>query len=155
MSNRPSYYIEKYTPISVCLLTLFLIIIFPTTRLWAHGAVLANAMITFFSISFGFIATSLSIMFSIQDRKFVKSLKSSGAFRQIIDYHWSAILWSLLSVFVAILFLLSDGNNVNDISNTSKTMLSAALSIGFGSACSSLRVVYFHWRIVVDDSSIS
>lgn len=68
---------------------------------------LSNAFFIIFSISCGFTSTSLSILFTLQDRRPVKILKTSNAFYEIIDFHWRAIAWTfiaILSAFGVVLF---------------------------------------------------
>lgn len=140
--------IEKYAPSSgatACLLGL-LFHVSAWDSVFAREA--SNAFFVIFSISCGFISTSLSILFTLQDRRAVKSLKTSGAFRDIVSYHWRAILWCLTAIIFALLFLLTQYyfKELNCLSG--QVMFSA----GCGAFLAVLRVVYLFVKVLQIDN---
>lgn len=105
----------------------------------AHSQHIASAFFTIFSVFFGFIAASLSILFSIQDKRFVKTLKSAGTFSIILKYHIRACLLNFLAIACAFLTTLSDGEfPLFDIVVASKIMI----SVGVWAFFASIRVVH-------------
>lgn len=105
---------------------------------------LANAFFIIFSICCGFISTSLSILFTLQDRRSVKSLKSSGAFKDIISFHWRALLWCFIAILGAFGVLLAQSYS----GQASPYFGYGMISVGIGAVLAVFRVIHLFVRIL-------
>jgi len=104
---------------------------------------ISNIYTVFFSVASGFIATSLSILFTVQDKDFIRSLKTSNAFYEIVDYHWKALGWSvfaILSAFIPIIMRQSLIGQKLDTPYNYKLLL--CIATGVGAFLAVLRVTY-------------
>lgn len=75
-----------------------------------------------FSIFAGFLTTSISILYSIQDKDFIITAKTSGAYQDLLNLIYKAIGCCVLSIVVVIIAKLITVDSVKLI----------ALSICFG-----------------------
>ena len=75
-----------------------------------------------FSIFAGFLTTSVSILYSIQDKDFIKIAKTSGAYQDLLKLIYKTIGWCVLSIVAVIIAKLITADSVKLI----------ALSICFG-----------------------
>jgi len=79
------------------------------------SASLNNLIITVVTISataVGFLATIMSIFFTLTDKPIIKKLKGVGIYQQIIKYIRSAIIWAfVVCIFSAALFLFGSDNS--------------------------------------------
>lgn len=75
-----------------------------------------------FSIFAGFLTTSISILYSIQDKDFIKIAKTSGAYQDLLKLIYKTIGWCVLSIVAVIIAKLITADSVKLI----------ALSICFG-----------------------
>lgn len=96
-----------------------------------------------FSIFCGFISTSLSILFSLQDRRSVKKMKDSYAFYEIVSYHWWAIIWCAAAIAMAFIMLFSP-----KLQFVGVTCLDVMFGVGLGACFAVHRVIYFFVRIL-------
>jgi|GEM_PF-5450374 len=66
---------------------------------------LFNATLNLASITVGFLAASMSILFSIEQKYMVQQLKQSKLYNKLINYFLDAITWSFIVVVLDILGL--------------------------------------------------
>lgn len=104
---------------------------------------ISNAFFIIFSICFGFISTSISILFTLQDRMSVKTLKTSNAFYEIITFHWKAILACFLSISSAIMVSIFPSFVIFGCQ-----LVFIMLSFGTCAVLSVFRVIYMFVRIL-------
>lgn len=150
MSSKFLFYLERYSPIAGSLLSFLVLIKFNISVQEAHIPQIASAFFTIYAVLLGFISASLSIFFSIQDRKFIKTMKSSGAFKAIIKYHYCSIIWCMCAILIAFTVTISTGNEaIFNCAFVSKILI----SIGIGAMLSFLRVTYLLCRVLSLDSS--
>ncbi len=70
---------------------------------------LSNAYLTFFSICFGFIFASLSVLLSINDKPVMRWLRRLGLFPTLISYHWSSVRWCLAGCVLGVIASFKPG----------------------------------------------
>lgn len=129
--------IEKYTPIILSVIVLCVLLYMEFNLAVDVRKTISNELITMFSIFFGFISSSLSILCSMQDKDFIKGMKTTGAYSEIIEYHWKAIFASSISIVIAFFSTLScDWYFLTDFIDE------ILLSVSIGAFASILRVVY-------------
>ncbi len=109
---------------------------------------LSNAFFVLFSISCGFISTSLSIFFTLQDRRVIKSLKTSNVFYEIISYHWKAIIWCFFALFLAFLIAIFPELKVFDL-----PLGYFMCAFGFSAVLAIYRVISLFMRVLMLDKS--
>lgn len=66
---------------------------------------LFNATLNLASITVGFLAASMSILFSIEKKYIVQQLKQANIYKKLINYFIDAITWSFMVVIIDILGL--------------------------------------------------
>lgn len=140
MLNRQ---VENWYPTVVCLGVLIVLRSMPQTVDSVAISSIINAFFVIFSIFCGFISTSLSILFSLQDRRAIKKMKDSNAFYEIIVFHWRAILWCAAAIIMAFAMLFSP-----KFSFLGVTCLDVMFSVGVGACSAVYRVIYFFVRIL-------
>jgi len=151
MYSKFNLFIERNGPIAVSLLSFLLLNLFRIYVQEIHIPQIANAFFTIYAVLLGFISASLSIFFSIQDRKFIKSLKTSGAFKAIIKYHYKAIIWCICALLIAFIVTISTGNKaIFDCKIIGRILV----SIGIGAMLAFYRVAYMLCKVLSLDSSI-
>lgn len=141
-SGIPRFF-ERHYPSLGCCLGICLLYLYPFVITEPQAQALCNAFFTIFSICCGFISTSLSILFSLQERQSIKILKTSGAFSEIIDYHWMAIFWCLLSIVSAFIVIFLPKSSVLDCS-----IVNIMLAIGFGGLLAVYRLIHLLVRVL-------
>lgn len=115
-----------------------------------YATPISGAFFSIFSVLFGFVAASLSIFYTIQERKSIKTLKTSGAFRKIISYHFFAAMWCIAALAMAFIVTLSVGQ---DAIFSCKISTWAMLSIGVGALLASFRVIHMLYLTLSLDST--
>ena len=136
--------LERKGPLGGALLTLLLLIVLRPGIEAGLLKDISDLYTVFFSVACGFIATSLSILFTVQDREFAKGLKSSGAFNEIVAYHWGALRWSTFVIFFtafALIFLKQSSTPQNE-TLFYKGITLFCLAMGMGAFLAVLRVSY-------------
>nr|DAP84355.1 MAG TPA: hypothetical protein [Caudoviricetes sp.] len=103
-----SNFIEKYIGITVIAIA-FAILYYLKEKLPLDKInVSLTDFLNIFSIFAGFLTTSISLLFSIQDKKFIKIAKTSGAYQQLLKYIYTTIAYCVVSIsFVIFAKLIS------------------------------------------------
>lgn len=60
----------------------------------------------------GFLTTSISILYSIQDKDFIKIAKTSGAYQDLLKLIYKTIGWCVLSIVAVIIAKLITADSV-------------------------------------------
>lgn len=150
MFNRIMHYFERWYPFAGCFGTFLILHLRGISLPEVYAPQVANAFFTIFAVLLGFISASLSIFFSIQDRKFIKTLKTSGAFGGIIKYHYRSMLWCFTAIFLAFITTVSTGKEaVFECSLVGKLLM----AIGFGAMLSFFRVSHMLCMVLSLDSA--
>ena len=89
---------EQFHPILSTLLIIIILYIFNIKLGDSLLNDISNYIITIFSIFCGFSATSLSILFTIQDKDIIKKMKSFGTFYEIIVYLEKAMFFRFTAI---------------------------------------------------------
>jgi len=148
MSHSLGYVFERYVPELFFLSTVVLAYLFPE-NMPGNTKDLATSFAAIFAVFLGFITTSISIFFSAQDKPFVKSMKTSGAFSMIVNYHHLAIIWCSIAVFVSLVCtVICQDCEHNSIGMYIKTTMFATSAAAF---ISMVRVGYFYKKIILID----
>lgn len=109
LSRFPVLWWEKRYPCVIGLVAAALYLSIPAARNYHMPATLAalmSSVVSIGGIAIGFLATSKSILISIDEREIVKKLKQSGYYKRIILYIRAAIGWSFLLASISALALL-------------------------------------------------
>lgn len=134
---------EEHYPLLGCGIGIGLVWLCPFDFTEPKTQALCDAFFTIFSIFCGFITTSLSILFSLQERQSIKILKTSGAFSEIIDYHWKAIIWSLVAIVIAFIALFLPTYSI-----LGRPLVGFMLAIGFGGLLAVCRLIHLLVRVL-------
>lgn len=138
-----SKFIEKYTWIVVITITFsFLYFIRDELKVDTLNDLL-TCFLNIFSIFIGFLTVSLSVLFSTQDKEFIKIAKTSGAYQQLFRYIYIAIAYCIL----AILLVISSKLLAFDV------LKIFSLSVCFGSFSSALLAGYLFVMLMECNSS--
>ncbi len=136
-------YIEKWYPmlgtIAMLVLLLYKNIVFSIEVVQA----VCSAFFTIFSICCGFTSTSLSIIFTLQDRGTIRKLKTSNVFYEIIAYHWNAIIWCFMTILTTFLVVIS---SILKISHIIPSYIMCA--VGVGALLTVYRVIHLFVRVL-------
>lgn len=146
------FYFEKLYPTAVFFVAIVTQVYYRLSIPFAHFQPISNALVTIFSIIVGFVFTAVSIMFSVQDRDFMKKLKQSGTYANVVKYHWSSIRWCF-SVIVMSIIIMIVGNNESVCPYFRVTLVQFTVSLAVAAVAATFRVVHLFQRIVMHDSS--
>lgn len=150
--NTLLYFLERWHPALFFWAALLAQIFFKFTITQDKITGTANALLTIYAIILGFVSTAISILFSVQDRKFMRTLKTSGAYHEIIKYHWSAMRWCFIVVLISITIVIIGDNSV--LTSWQKClMFKLVMSTAIGAMMATFRVMHLFQKIVMRDSS--
>lgn len=150
--NKFLFYLERLYPVATFVIAISIQACFRLGIPFVHFQPISNALITIFSIIIGFVFTAVSIMFSVQDRDFMKKLKQSGTYRSVVRYHWSSIRWCFSVIIMSIIIMIV-GNNESLCPYFRVTLMQFTISLAIAAVSATFRVVHLFQRIVMHDSS--
>jgi hypothetical protein len=112
MKPQMNRWVDKYYPliISAVATGIFYVLFRDRSSVLFAGSIeeLLSAVITISSIGIGFLATSKSILISMQNSKIIKWMKDGGHYKNIINYTMSAIHWCFALTLISALALVFD-----------------------------------------------
>ncbi len=111
---------EKYISIIIFFITLISLLLLSQLKSDLYDlyltedliSILSNDILVLLSISIGFFISSLTYLFSMKDTKSGKTMRSSGAYNDVIKLYISAVKWSALGIIVTI-FVRINLNSIN------------------------------------------
>jgi len=110
---------------------------------------LFSVSVTISAISIGFIATSKSILLTMEDRRIIQQIKDLGLYKTLINYIMSAIHFCFIFAILSALYLLIDFKQHFWWYNYS---FAAWLFIGTSSLLSCYRVIHIFAKILRTES---
>lgn len=100
------------------------------TPVWINSSFCNNfstILINILSIFLGFAFASISLLISLGENKFLKNARQTGAFQNLMNYHFKSLLWCFIGISFAVAYTLIDP--------CTKLTLWGATLIGIGTGC--------------------
>jgi len=141
---------EKWFPYVIGFATIFIYLVFlPKYKSPTTPKELLPTIVSLSSITTGFLATALAILFTIPpNHRGVRLLITGGAYNDLIDYLTGAITWSFVLAIISVIGLLIDFK-VEQI--WYPFVFSLWLFVLTTAACSCYRVIYLFAKILKAD----
>lgn len=102
---------EQWHPLGLGIVVSATYLLIPATRQYVFPDTLPNllaAVITVAGVAIGFLATSKSILVSIDDKPIIQRIRDGGLYPRIVGYIKAATFWSFLLTIASVLALLVD-----------------------------------------------
>lgn len=94
--------VEGAYPLAVSALAALTSLRFDDGTKLAMATQLANPMVNIMAITVGFLAAAMTVLLTAQDLGAIQRLRTSNAFRGLVNYHWNAITVGLVAALLSL-----------------------------------------------------
>lgn len=106
MNRKVESFLERFYPLFMAIGVAFVNYVFVQSYPLSDFAKdLFNATLNLAGITVGFLAASMSILFSMEQKYMVQQLKQASIYKKLINYFIDAITWSFIVIIIDILGL--------------------------------------------------